>query len=73
MVLDGSAARRGRHVSHGYRVGLLGASRVYCDIHCCVLAESVPVVVGALAGRIVAGNLGDENERTLRTVTLMKR
>ena len=42
-------------------------------MHCCVLAESVSVVVGTLAGRVVAGNLGEENDRTFRTVTLMKR
>ncbi len=77
MALGGSAARRVRHAEHGYPVGLLGALRVYCDMHCWVSAESGSVVVGALAGRerapAEAGRWERENERTLRIITLMKR
>jgi len=78
VALGGSTARRGRHVPQGYPVGLLGALSVYCDMHCRVSAGSASVVAGALAGgaaaaAVEAGSWDDENERTLRTVMLMKR
>ncbi len=50
---------------------------VNCVMHCWAEAESIIVFVGAPAGGAVGRNLDDEcdgeNERTLRTVTLMNR
>lgn len=42
---------------HGYPVGLPGALRVYCVMHCWVSGESIIVVVGELEG---LGALADE-------------
>lgn len=34
VAFDGTAARSGRHVLHGYPVGFPGAFRLYCVMHC---------------------------------------
>jgi len=64
-------------VLQGYPWGSLVALSVNCVMHCWAEAESIIVFVGAPAGGAVGRNLDDEcdgeNERTLRTVTLMNR
>jgi len=66
-------------VLHGYPVGLPGASRVYCVMHCWASAESITVFVGGLAGEMFdiedvrGGQCDSEYKRTLRMTTLMNR
>src|SRR5258708_28500292 len=77
VAFVGTAVRRARHVLQGYPWGSLVALSVNCVMHCWAEAESIIGFVGAPAGGAVGRRLDDEcdgeNERTLRTVTLMNR
>ena len=81
VAFDGTAARRGRHMLHGYPVGSPGALREYWVMHCWVSAENISVPVGelveALEDELVESACGHQcassYKRTSRMTTLMNR